>query len=143
MQVRALGFSVGCLVAIGLVAGCADDDATLCASYANYLVLADAAYAADPTAATAADVAESVDAVRANVAQMRALADGRYRSPIDELAGLLGDLENTLASVPDDADYAVWAPLVDDTLDDVRIADQRLRRVVSPACAAVIVDENA
>ena len=65
------------------------------------------------------------------------MSDSRYRAPIDEHEALLDDLQNTLDSVTDDADYDTWRPLVDDTLDDVRVADARLRRVVNPACAAV------
>ena len=123
---------------VGIIAGCADqDEQSLCSSYAEYVVLADEVYAADPTGATVSDVAETADVVFGELAQLRAVADGRYRAPIDELRSLLRDLENTLGSVDADAGYDTWEPLVDDTLDDIRIADARLRRVMNPACAAV------
>jgi hypothetical protein len=123
---------------VGIITGCADqDEQSLCSSYAEYVVLADEVDAADPTGATAGDVGETVGVVRGELAQLRAVADSRYQAPIDELRSLLRDLENTLGSVDDDADYETWRPLVDDTLDDIRIADARLRRVMNPACAAV------
>ena len=99
--------------------------------------MADEVVTADPSGATANDVAETAETLLGELAQLRAVADGRYRAPIDELEASLSDLENTLDSVSDDADYDTWRPLVDDTLDDIRIADTRLRRVIDPACAAV------
>ncbi len=41
----------------------------------------------------------------------------------------------TLDSLVDEEDYDTWAPLVEDTTDDVEIAYARLRRVMDPACA--------
>ncbi len=124
-------------VIVGLLAGCADQsEQSLCVSYAEYVVVADEVYAADPTGATASDASETIEVVLGELAQLRAVADGRYRAPIDELEALLDDLENTLDALVDDADYDTWEPLVDETLGDVRIADTRLRRVMNPACAA-------
>ncbi len=136
---RRIARSVAGVLLLGTAAGaCADqDEQSLCRSYAEYVVLADEIAAADPTAATAGDVTEAAEVVLGELAQLRAVSDSRYRAPIDELEALLDDLQNTLNSVTDDADYDTWRPLVDDTLDDVRVADARLRRVVNPACAAV------
>lgn len=121
-----------------LTAGCADhDEQSLCNAYAAYLDVADGVYAADPTGATADEAADAIEVLLGELAQLRAVADSRYRAPIDELEAVLDDLENTLDALPDEADYGTWKPLVDATLEDAVIADARLRRVIDPACAAV------
>ena len=123
---------------VAIITGCADqDEQTLCGAYSEYLAVADDVYAADPSAATADDATETAEILLGELAQLRAVSDSRYRAPIDELRALLADFENTLDSVTDAADYDTWRPLVDETLDDIRIADTRLRRVIDPACAAV------
>ena len=76
--------------------------------------------------------------------QLRAVADQRYSAPIDQLEALLDDLGRTLDALVDEEDYDTWAPLVEDTTDDVEIAYAHLRRVMDPACAdRSDNDENA
>ncbi|MFK8024766.1 MAG: hypothetical protein AB8G26_12470 [Ilumatobacter sp.] len=127
----------------GLLSGCVDhSEQSLCISYAEYVVVADAVAATDTTGATASDASEAVEVLLGEVAQLRAVSESRYRAPIDELEELLDDLENTLDALVDDADYATWEPLVDETIADVGIADDRLRRVMNPACAARFAESD-
>ena len=57
----------------------------------------------------------------ASVRQLQTSADGRYGAAIDALESATRDVLLTLHSVQDDAQYATWAPLVEDS--DQRMAD--------------------
>ncbi len=122
------------------LAACADhDQLAMCPAYYEFEAIYDEVAAADPTGATAAEAADAVERASGELAQLRSNADERYSAQIDELQSLLGDLERTLRSVSNEADYVIWEPLVDDTLEEVVRANARLRRAVGPACQ----DEDA
>lgn len=136
--------AAGVIAICAVLSACVDhDQQALCPAFAEYVTIADEIRAADPTGATAQDVRDDVELVRAELAQLRAVADQRYRAPIDELDRLLADLGRTLNSLQDDDEYSTWEPLVDDTLDDVAIADARLRRAIDPACQERHDNDNA
>ena len=83
---------VASLAALAVVAaGCADqDDQSLCLSYEEYVSAADEVRSADPTGATAGDAADAADVLLGELDQLRAVADSRYRAPIDDLERVVG-----------------------------------------------------
>lgn len=135
VRLRTRGVLAG-VVLFGTVAGgCVDrNEQAMCPAYAEYLAVIDVVAAAEPTAATAGDVVDTIDVVVGELDQLRAVADERYRAQIDAVSVELDDVRRTLGSVQDDADYSTWAPLVDSTFEDLAVAQARLRRVIDPAC---------
>ncbi|MGE3619520.1 MAG: hypothetical protein AB7L84_03565 [Acidimicrobiia bacterium] len=118
-----------------LVAGCGDtEELSLCPAYDDLVEVAEPVLEADPTSATAGQVAEATQDVRTALARVRAAADGEYAAAIDELDLVLGELATTLDGVDPDADYTTWAPLVEDTAQDVADAGGRLQELVEPVC---------
>ena len=123
------------LVVTGALAACGDtEDASLCPAYAAYLSVVQPVLDADPTGATAQSASDTVEDVIGAVRQLREASDGRYAQGVDDLETVLGDLARTLESVEDEADYATWAPLVDDTIEDAVAAHERLVELIDPAC---------
>ncbi len=130
--VRAVG-----LVALATMAACVDhDELALCPAFVEYVVVYDALAATDPSGATAAAAAEAIDVVIGEVRQLRSVAGQRYRTPIDRLEDVLEDLDRTLTSFDEGDEYERWEPLVNDTIDDLRVADDRVRAVIRPTCLA-------
>lgn len=115
----------------------------MCPAYAEFVGVYEIVRTADPTGATAGEAAEAVGVAIDELQQLRAVADQRYAAPISALEDHLEDLGRTLGSLVDEDDYDTWAPLVEDTTDDVAIAYARLRRVMDPACVDRTDDENA
>lgn len=123
------------LLAASGLAGCGDtEDASLCPTYTTYLSVVQPVLDADPTGATAQSASEAVQDVVGAVRQLREASDGRYAQGVDDLEMVLDDLARTLESVEDEADYATWAPLVDDTIEDAVAAHERLVELIDPAC---------
>lgn len=119
----------------GVLVACGDtEDASLCPSYAAYLSVVQPVLDADPTGATAQAASDAVEDVVGAVRQLREASDGRYAQGVDDLEAVLDDLARTLESVEDEADYATWAPLVDDTIEDAVAAHERLVELIDPAC---------
>lgn len=117
------------------VASCGDtEEVSLCTVYANYRTTVQPVLDADPTAATSADAAAAVTDVLDAVRQLRQASDGRYAQAVDDLEAVVDDLRRTLDSAPADAEYAVWQPLVDDTIDDALAAHDRVVELIDPAC---------
>jgi hypothetical protein len=123
------------VLGIAMVACAEPEEQAMCPAYAQFVGVYEIVAASDPTGATAGDAAEAVEVAVGELRQLRAVADQRYSAPIDQLEALLDDLGRTLDSLVDEEDYDTWAPLVEDTTDDVEIAYARLRRVMDPACA--------
>jgi hypothetical protein len=91
--------------------------------------------AADPTGVTAARATDAVEEVLAAVRQMRETTDGRFSDEVDTLETALDDLRLTLESVEDTADYSTWAPLVEDSMQDVADAAVAVSALIDPECA--------
>lgn len=122
-------------VACALLAACGDaEESSLCTVYAHYLAVVQPVLDADPTAATAADATDAVTDVLAAVQQLRQASDGRYAQAVDDLETVVDDLRRTLESAPADAEYAVWQPLVDDTIEDALRAHDRVVELIDPVC---------
>jgi hypothetical protein len=123
------------LVVTGVLSACGDtEDASLCPSYSAYLTVVQPVLDADPTGATSQSASDAVADVVGAVRQLREGSDGRYARGVDDLETVLDDLARTLQSVEDEADYATWAPLVDDTIEDALAAHERLVDLIDPAC---------
>jgi hypothetical protein len=123
------------LLAVSGLAGCGDtEDASLCPSYTAYLSVVQPVLDADPTGATAQSASDALEDVIGAVRQLREASDGRYARGVDDLETVLDDLARTLESVEDEADYATWAPLVDDTIEDAVAAHERLVELIDPVC---------
>lgn len=116
-------------------AACGDsDEQSLCVVYADFVTARAAVQAVDPTAQTAGQAAEIVEEYLDTVQQLRETADGRFRAAVDDLDAAVADGLRTLESVDDEADYATWAPLVEDSLEDAQDAAQRVEELINPQC---------
>jgi hypothetical protein len=132
------GIAGSLLLATGLsaLAACGDTkDASMCDAYQRYVATLQPALAADPTGATAATATNAVEQVLASVQQLRDTADGLHSDELSRLETSLDDLRATLDSVDDTADYATWAPLVADTMQDVVDATVTVNELIDPECA--------
>lgn len=106
----------------------------MCDAYSRYLVTLQPVLATDPTGATAATATKAVEEVLASVQQLRATADDRHSDELVTLENSLDDLRATLESVDDAADYPTWAPLVNDSVDDVVDATVIVDALLEPEC---------
>lgn len=128
--------------AIGVVAGlallataCGDsDEQSLCDVYANYLVSRDAVRDLDITELGTEESADIVDNYVDSVEQLRATADGRFSDAIENLRLAVKDARSTLEAVEPDADPETYVPLVEDALQDVREAADRVQELLDPQC---------
>lgn len=121
--------------AIAVPAACGDsDEQSLCNVYADFVTARAAVQAVDPTQQTAAEATEIVEDYRDTVQRLRETADGRYRAAVDDLDVAIADGLRTLESVDDEADYATWAPLVEDSFEDAQDAAQRVEELINPQC---------
>ena len=130
------GVVAAVLALASVTSACGDtDEVSLCPVYRQYLAVVGPVLDADPTAATAADAAQAVEDVLGAVRSLRAVTEGRYAAPVDELEATLDDLRRTLASVDGSADYATWQPLVEDSIDDALDAAARVDEEIGPGCS--------
>lgn len=119
-----------------LAAACGDvDERALCPSYEQFLAARDALASVDPESESAAEAIEDIEDFQASVAQLRANADDRFRSAIDDLDAALADVLRALGTVDEDADVAVWAPLVADDVETAQEATAQVVELIAPQCA--------
>jgi len=136
---RTAAFASVALVAAGALAACSEDvlkDQSLCTVYGEYLDELAAIQDLDAETLSAEDASEVVeDYVESVVRVQHATEDDRNNNGMLSLEAAARDLLRTLESVPDDADYEIWAPLVEDDLEDVRNAALLLDEALAAECA--------
>jgi hypothetical protein len=129
--------SAGVLAMASLVA-CSEDvvkDQSLCTVYGEYLDELAAIQDLDAKSLSAEDASEVVEGyVESIVRVQHATEDDRNNNGLLALEGAARDLLRTIESVPDDADYATWAPLVEDDLKDVRNAALLVDEALAAEC---------
>jgi hypothetical protein len=131
---RLAGVGLVAVAGVGLAA-CGDtEERSLCNVYGDWLDVQAEVEELDPTQATAEDAAgvaqDALDVTR----RLREVDQDRYGEPLESLEFALQDVLRTLESVPDDADYDTWAPLVDDSVEDAVLAAERVQDLIDPTC---------
>lgn len=141
---RRLAAAIGlAVVAAGAIAGCGEpEDASLCTAYAEFLDRRAEVAAADPTSADAATASDVAERYLAAVNRLQHAADGRYVQQLEDLEEEVQDIVRTLAAIPDDADYATWAPLIDEDFETAQEAAGQVERLIAASCV-VDVDTTA
>ena len=136
---RTVALASATLVAATTMIACSDDvvkDQSLCTVYGEYLDELAAIQDLDAETLAAEDASEVVeDYVESVVRVQHATEDDRNNNGMLSLEAAARDLLRTIESVPDDADYEIWAPLVEDDLEDVRNAALLLDEALAAECA--------
>lgn len=131
------------VVAVAALAACGEtEDASLCTAYAEFIERRAEVAAADPTAADAAAATDVAERYLASVNRLQHAADGRYVQQLEQLEEEVQDILRTLAAIPDDADYAVWAPLIDEDFETAQESAGQVERLIAASCV-VDVDTTA
>jgi hypothetical protein len=121
-------------VLVAATAACGEiEDQSMCGVYEDFLderaVVADL----DPEALSAQEAAEVAEGYRETVQRLQEVAE-RHLLELARLEESVSDVLRTLESVPDDADFAVWAPLVEDSLEDAADAAVTVEDIFEPQC---------
>jgi hypothetical protein len=132
-RVVTLALVVGVLAVVAI--GCGEqEERSFCTVYDEWLDVKREISTLDPTEETAQeaeDVAtEALDVTR----RLREVEQDRYGDQLETLEDQLQDVVRTLASVPDDADYATWEPLVEESVEDAVDSAQRVQDLIDPTC---------
>ena len=136
--------AVALAAAAWLNASCGSDTAekrSLCSSFEQLVITGAAIRASDVSDLTAGEASDLAEAYQQRVTQVQEVADGRYGAELDALEQTVDDLVRTLSSIQDDADFATWAPLVEDSLEDVSTASRRVEQAIEPSCAPAPTEE--
>lgn len=130
---RRIAFGVTVLLVV--TAGCGDvEDQSLCTVYAQHLDERAAVQELDAESLTATEAAAVAEGYLESVRRLQEVADGRFSAPLASLEEAAADVLRTLESVPADADYATWAPLVEDSLDAAADAAVTVQDAFEPQC---------
>jgi hypothetical protein len=122
------------LVVMG-TAACGDiEDESMCSVYGDFLDVRAELAEVDPEQETAADATELAEDYLDTVTRLQETADGRFGTELDRLESAVDDVLRTLDSLDDDADYATWAPLVEDSLENVADAAVSVEDAIEPQC---------
>jgi hypothetical protein len=124
------------LAAAGAAFGaCGDtDERSFCEVYEEWLAVKDEVEALDPTGATAADAADVAEDALDVTRRLREVDQDRYGEPLESLEVAIQDVLRTLESVPDEADYDTWQPLVEESVEDAVLAAERVEELIDPTC---------
>jgi hypothetical protein len=126
------------VLAIASLAACSEDvekDQSLCTVYGQYLDELTAIQDLDAKSLSAKDASDVVEGYVESVVRVQhATEDDRNNNGLLVLEAAARDLLRTVESVPDDADYETWAPLVEDDLKDVRNAAQIIDEALAAEC---------
>jgi len=106
----------------------------LCTAYAELLDSRAAIAQIDPTNLDASEASDIAQRALDGVGRLRHAADDRYEQEIENLGAAVNDLRLTLSSIPDDADFATWGPLVEDDVEAVSDAAQVVEDAIEPSC---------
>jgi len=137
---RATGFAIAAIAAVTLTA-CSDDEdlkdhLSFCDVYGRMVEQRAEVQALDITSMDADDAADEVEEYLDSVRQLGEISDDRYGMQISELQAAVHDLLLTLDSVDPDAEFAIWAPLVEDDLEAARDRADVLDEAIGPSCGA-------
>jgi hypothetical protein len=136
---RGTGLAALGILAMTSMAACSEDtvkEQSLCTVYSDYLDDLAAIQDLDAQSLSAEGASEVVeDYIESVVRVQHATEDDRNNNGVLVLEAAARDLLRTLESAPDDADYQIWAPLVEDDLEDVRNAALILDEALEAECA--------
>jgi hypothetical protein len=114
---------------------CGDiEDASLCTAYGEWLEAGTELRAVDPASQSAQGATEIVEDYLAAVRRLQEASDGRYTQQLSDLEALANDALLTLESIPDDAEYATWGPLVEEDRELAEDAAAQVRIAIDPSC---------
>jgi hypothetical protein len=123
------------VAAPALLLGCGEaEERSLCNVYGEWLDVKDEVESLDPTGATAEEAAEVAEDALDATRRLREVDQDRYGEPLESLEVALADVLRTLESVPDDAEYSTWAPLVEESVEDATLAAERVEELIDPSC---------
>jgi hypothetical protein len=126
---------------LGVVGACGDvEDQALCPVFEEFVVVRGVVQAVDVSEVSAGEAALLAEGYLQRVTRMQEVADGRYSSELDALELAVDDVVRTLASVQEDAEFDAWAPLVEDSLEDVRDASARVVEAIEPSCSPDVTE---
>jgi len=125
--------TLGLICVVPLACG-TPEDASLCTAYAEFQNANTAVQAIDPSDQSAADAIDVVENYLAGVRRLEQAADGRYGQQLDTLETAVNDVLLTLQSIPDDATYETWAPLIEDDLETAADATVPVQQAIDPSC---------
>lgn len=112
------------------------EERSLCPAYESFLETREEIRSIDASGTTADEATDLAEAYLQQVVRMQEVADGRYTAELDALESATDDVVRTLAAVQDDAEYDIWAPLIEDSLEDVQNASARFEEAIEPTCPA-------
>lgn len=131
---RAVVVLAALAVGTAVGAGCGDiEDQSLCAVYEEFLDERAVIEDLDHESLSAEDASGVAEDYLDTVVHLREV-DERHSTQIEVLENAVRDLMRTLDSVPDDADYATWAPLVEEDLEAVAHAAVTVDELIEPQC---------
>jgi hypothetical protein len=123
------------VAAPALLLGCGEaEERSLCSVYDEWLDAKAEVESLDPTGATAEEAAEVAEDALDATRRLREVDQDRYGEPLESLEVALADVLRTLESVPDDAEYSTWAPLVEESVEDATLAAERVEELIDPSC---------
>jgi hypothetical protein len=118
-----------------VASACGDpEDASLCTAFDEFLESRAEVQTIDLDNLDAAEASELAESYLASVRRLKAAADARYMQELENLETAANDVVLTLASVQDDADLAVWLPLVEDDLEIAADLAAHVEDVIEPSC---------
>jgi hypothetical protein len=137
MSYRRAGSAILAVLLCTIPFACGDQkDASLCTAFDEFLNARTTVRAIDPTDQNAAQASDIAENYLASVRRLEAAADGRYTQQLDALETAVNDVVRTLSSVQDDAEYATWAPLVEDDLGLAEDAAVTVVNAIGQSCPA-------
>jgi hypothetical protein len=106
----------------------------MCRAYDDFLAARTEVQAVDPESVAAAGAADLAEDYYNSVRALKETTDGRFRAAVEALEAEARNVLLTLDSAPDDADYATWAPLVEDDLENTADAAAIVVELMDPEC---------
>jgi hypothetical protein len=123
------------VLACVVLPACGDqEDASLCNAYGEYLEARAELQTIEPTTLSATQATAVAENALAGVRRLEQAADGRYGQELDALETAVNDVLLTLESIPDDAEVATWAPLIEDDLEVAADAANQVEQAIEPSC---------
>ena len=124
------------VAAMALLSGCAGDpaDQDLCAQFDDLVAAVDEVRALDPESARTADLRDAAETLQGRLDQLQYVSEGRLDTAISNLRAAITGFKQTAVDAGDEA-FAIAAPLLEESLDDVREAYGALEQSLDAQCA--------
>ena len=106
----------------------------MCTAYGEFLEARAELQTIEPTSLNASQATDVAENALDGVHRLQQAADGRYGQQLDALETAVNDVLLTLESIPDDADFATWGPLVEDDLETAADAATVVEDAIEPSC---------